>query len=76
MLSDLMSEKTTTEKVSKNKGSNKTPKQRQYISHDTRAMKKSVELFKGIYKVSRVTASQRSALAYFLIPITSSNSEG
>jgi hypothetical protein len=71
-----MSEKTTTEKVSKNKGSNKTPKQRQYIAYDTRAMKKSVELFKEIYKVNRLTASQRSALAYFLIPITSGNSEG
>lgn len=71
-----MSEDTATTKSSrKDKGSNKTPSQRQYNVRNTRALKRSIELFKGLYDIHRISSSQRNALSYFLVPISSGNSD-
>jgi hypothetical protein len=60
--------------VPKHKGSATTPSPRFYRINGgnrglTRQMKKSVELFKRTTGAIRVSAEQKSALAYFLLPL-------
>ena len=58
----------------KHKGSATTPSPRIYRINGrnrglARQMKKNVELYKRAYNVTRVSAAQKSALAYFLLPL-------
>jgi hypothetical protein len=64
-----MENKTT----AKNKGSNTTRSKRYYISEDPKKMKDSVELYKAMKSVGKLTQEQRSSLAYFQVPIGTSS---
>ncbi len=57
---------------SKPQGSNKQPSQHLYIAsgrNASRTMKRAVEQFKTYRRATRLTAAERSALAYFTQPM-------
>jgi hypothetical protein len=59
--------------TSKSKGSNNAPSKRYYISDDPKKMKDSVELYKAMKRLSKLSPDQRSSLAYFSLHIGSTS---